>query len=95
MRLPAAIRLHGILRPSSIISCQPPWSKDAIVYRKPHLNYHNFGYKLDGCGEIPFLGKLNLQLMATVMLWRCDLPPKKVTHQGPLHPFLVTLLEGP
>jgi len=23
------------------------------------------------------------------------LPPKKVTHQGPLHPFLVTLLEGP
>ena len=24
-----------------------------------------------------------------------DLPPKKVTHQGQLHPFLVTLLEGP
>ena len=44
MRLPAAIRLHGILRPSSIISCQPPSSKDAIVYRKPNLNYHNFGY---------------------------------------------------
>ena len=23
------------------------------------------------------------------------LPPKKVIHQGPLHPFLVTLLEAP
>ena len=44
MRLPAAIRLHGILRLSSIISCQPPSSKDAVVYRKPYLNYHNFGY---------------------------------------------------